>query len=104
MLEFTMDENGVTGFQQSYFSFNQANKVTVISAEEAVSYVEAENNVQRAKKPVISTVELSYINLVGNVEGGSLIFVPAWHIVVRDGDALSEYFVNGISREVQTLD
>ncbi|WP_100486603.1 two-component system regulatory protein YycI [Sporolactobacillus pectinivorans] len=104
MLEFTVSQNKIVGYQQSYFKFSKSNYVDVISAEKAISNLGENTDLLDSERPVIKTVELGYVNLVGDASADPLIFIPTWHIVVQTNHGDQEYFVNAMSGNVQTLD
>lgn len=104
MLNFTVINNQIIGYQQSYFNFGQTNHVGVISAETAINNLAAQNDLPGAEHPQIKVVELGYVNLVGDAGSDPLIFVPAWHIVVKTDRSTNEFFVNAVSGTVQTID
>jgi regulatory protein YycI of two-component signal transduction system YycFG len=103
MLTFTKKDHKVVSYRQSYFKFKQSNAVDIISADKAISNLGENTNLLDAQRPVIKTIELGYINLIGDSNTGSLVFIPAWHIVVQTHQTQREYFVNAMSGNVQTM-
>lgn len=103
MLDFTVSNNQVSGYRQSYFSFKQTNRVGIISAETAINNLASANDLPGSEHPQIKVVELGYVNLIGDAGSDPLIFVPAWHIVVKKDTNTSEFFVNAVSGTVQSL-
>jgi Uncharacterized protein conserved in bacteria len=103
MLAFTIKNGKVLSYRQSYFKFKQSNAVDIISADKAISNLGENTNLLDAQRPVIRTVELGYINLVGNSNTDPLIFIPAWHIAVQTNQGQKDYFVNAMSGNVQTM-
>ncbi|RYM04636.1 hypothetical protein EWH99_09505 [Sporolactobacillus sp. THM7-7] len=104
MLGFTMDHGKVTGYRQSYFNFEKTNTVNIISARDALNYLATKNELSVAQHPEVEMVELSYVNLVGDAGSDPLVFVPAWHVVVKKDSGTEEFFVNAVSISIQTLD
>lgn len=103
MLDFTVSNNQITGYRQSYFNFKQTSRVGVITAETAINNLAAANDLPGSEHPQIKVVELGYVNLIGDTGSDPLIFVPAWHIVVKKDKSTSEFFVNAVSGTVQSL-
>ncbi|MFT8871627.1 MAG: two-component system regulatory protein YycI [Sporolactobacillus sp.] len=103
MLQFSVKGNNVTGYRQSYFQFKQMNSVDIISAARAISNLQENTNLFAYSRPTIKTIELGYINLVSDTSSNSLIFIPAWHVVVKSDGSQHEFFVNGMSGNVQQL-
>lgn len=104
MLAFTLINNKVVSYRQSYFKFKQSNVVDIISADKAISNLgENTDLLVNAQRPIIKTVELGYINLIGDSNTDPLVFIPAWHIVVQTNQTQKEYFVNAMSGNVQTM-
>ncbi|WP_010630816.1 two-component system regulatory protein YycI [Sporolactobacillus vineae] len=103
MLTFTLRNHKVVSYRQSYFKFKQSNTVDIISADKAISNLGENTNLLDAQQPVIKTIELGYINLIGDSNTDSLVFIPAWHIVVQTRQTQREYFVNAMSGNVQTM-
>ncbi|MCO7126072.1 two-component system regulatory protein YycI [Sporolactobacillus shoreicorticis] len=105
MLDFTVQDNQVTGFRQNYFklSSNQKNHVDLINAEQAIKYLADRTDLVGYKTLRIRAIELCYLNTVGDGGADPLIFVPAWHITVHTNDHTSDYFVNAVSGNVQSV-
>ncbi|MCI1881400.1 MAG: two-component system regulatory protein YycI [Sporolactobacillus sp.] len=110
MLSFSLNGNGtgeyrdeVISYRQSYFHFRKSNEVDIISANKAISTLGESTNLLDSESPRILKVELGYINLVGDADTDPLIFIPAWHIVVKTKATTKEYFVNAMSGNVQTM-
>jgi regulatory protein YycI of two-component signal transduction system YycFG len=105
MLDFTVQQNQVTGFRQSYLklSSNKHNNVELINAEQAINYLADRTDLVGYSTLHIKAIELCYLNTVGDESAEPLIFVPAWHIVVRANSVTSDYFVNAVSGNVQSI-
>ncbi|WP_028978112.1 two-component system regulatory protein YycI [Sporolactobacillus terrae] len=103
MLDFTIEDNKVTGFKQSYFSLTEKNKVDPINAEQAINSLAERTDLVGYNRLHIKAIELCYLNTVGDESSEPLIFVPAWHFVVHTVNGTSDYFVNAVSRNVLTI-
>lgn len=104
MLQFLIKDGNVVSYQQSYFRFRQVNHAEIISSERAVTNLAENTSVMEFNRPTVKLVELVYVNLVGNAGQEPLIFMPAWHIVVRVNHHTEDYFVNAMSGNIQQLD
>ncbi|GAY75578.1 two-component system regulatory protein YycI [Sporolactobacillus inulinus] len=103
MLDFTVKDNKVTGFKQSYFSLTEKNKVDPINAEQAINSLAERTDLVGYNRLHIKAIELCYLNTVGDESSEPLIFVPAWHFVVHTVNGTSDYFVNAVSGNVLTI-
>lgn len=105
MLDFTVQDDQVTGFHQNYFklSSNQNNQVDLINAEQAIKYLADRTDLVGYSTLHIKAIELCYLNTVGDGSADPLIFVPAWHITIRTNGHTSDYFVNAVSGNVQSV-
>nr|WP_239529306.1 two-component system regulatory protein YycI [Sporolactobacillus spathodeae] len=103
MLQFLIKDGNIISYQQSFFRFKQVNHVDIISSERALTNLAENTNIMEFYRPTVKTVELVYINLVGDSGSDPLIFMPAWHIVVHVNGHTEEYFVNAMSGNIQQL-
>ncbi|RYL94149.1 two-component system regulatory protein YycI [Sporolactobacillus sp. Y61] len=104
MLEFTVTDNQITGYRQSYFTFKKSNTVDVISAARAISNLGNSTDLLDNEQPRITGIELGYVNLVGDAGSDPLIFIPAWSIHVKTKQGTSEYFINAVSGNLQSIE
>lgn len=105
MLDFKVKNKHVVGFSQSYLklSSNKHSHVDIINAEQAINYLVDRTDLVGYSILHIKSIELSYVNTVVDENSDPLIFVPAWHIVVRTESGTSDYFINAVSGSVQSI-
>lgn len=106
MLQFVVKNGKIISYQQSYFKFNKTNAISIITPTTAINnLIEKNNGLFAGQHPKISSVNLAYFNLVGDTNQNSqLIFVPAWHIIVKTDAGNKEFFVNAATGSLQTID
>ncbi|MCO7175241.1 two-component system regulatory protein YycI [Sporolactobacillus kofuensis] len=105
MLDFTVRNKQVTGFHQSYLklSSNKHSHVDLIEASQAINYLADRTDLVGYNLLHIKAIQLCYVNTVGDESAEPLIFVPAWHIVVHTVSGTTDYFINAVSGNVQSI-
>lgn len=97
----------ITGYQQWYLDLkpykNNKDTQPLSTPIEAIYTLYYDNDFPA--NSTVEMVELSYYNSIGNDFGKVKLFVPTWHIVVKEPHhkKLKEFFVNAITGDVQTL-
>lgn len=93
----------VTGYQQSYLDLqkpdNKANNsLDIITPSAAIDNLWRANDIPATGHAKITHVELGYFNLIGSGTPGNnlLVFVPAWHVIIKSDAGTKDYFVNAI--------
>jgi regulatory protein YycI of two-component signal transduction system YycFG len=102
-LQVQVEDGKISGYEQTYIKFdNYKEKKKIISPMVALDNLHDNHYLSIGSK--ITVVELSYFNLIAEPLDEGKIFVPIWHVIVTDGEEEDEYFVNAITKAIQTLE
>lgn len=102
LLKVNINDGRITGYQQSYMILETyKEKKEIFPAIDALDSLYGYLTFGSS----IVVFKLAYFNLIEEPVEEGRIFVPTWHVVVKEDDgSYHEYFVNAMNNQVQTVD